>query len=610
MNSNLTGLLVQALTLWTALGAALVSYSQTNSLGRIGASVWRVGFIEQRALAESSGLAASPRYPGVFWSHNDNDYPGFLFAIDRQGHHLGAFELKGARLIDWEATAFDEAGSLYLADIGTNGIVRSHSAIHRVAEPHAPDRWGPLPVLQTWLIRFPGVREDCESFFVAGGYGYLIGKSPLRGRVSFYRFSLSDPSESILLERIGEIPAPGSVDDATLSADRQRLALITTKGLVVIYIDGDPLSAVSAPRRLIPFESSVLEGAAFVSDGVLVTGETPDVFLFTGSVVSGAPLIARELLDQSAFAGDSIVFSIEASGAGDLRYEWRFNGELLPGETGPSLSLANLTPANSGVYEATVLNGAGSAKSSASLSVTERRFDLRITEIMSSELPGSAPTADWWELTSFDTQEIDLGGWRFNDSIGGLADAYVIPSGVTIAPGESIVFVEDLTPDEFRAWWGAENFTPATKIYTYAGSALSFRATGDSLRLWDNKTGDDNAVFTRADFGAAQFGVSFGYDPRTEVFGANSELGVDGAFRAATGADIGSPGRIRGIVLEGSVTAGTFELKVRDLPGTPFILESSDNLASPQWRYEGEVEAPVVRPIQPNSARFFRLRKP
>src|SRR5688572_27195640 len=112
--------------LWLAVCGCLLTFSwaqTTNAPARLTAGIWRVGVLEQPALSESSGLAASRRYPEVFWTHNDTGgEPSFLFAINRRGEHLGGFEVKGARPIDWEAISADDAGNLYFADTGTNGL--------------------------------------------------------------------------------------------------------------------------------------------------------------------------------------------------------------------------------------------------------------------------------------------------------------------------------------------------------------------------------------------------------------------------------------------------------------------------------------------------------
>ena len=74
---------------------------------------------------------------------------------------------------------------------------------------------------------------------------------------------------------------------------------------------------------------------------------------------------------------------------------------------------------------------------------------LAITETMSSESTNLGPALvvqgpDFWELTNFGTNSIDLTGYIFNDSDairGGDADSTTL-SGVTIGPSESIILVQ------------------------------------------------------------------------------------------------------------------------------------------------------------------------
>src|SRR5688572_32868052 len=94
--------------------------------------VTQTGVMRHFAIAESSGLAASRRFPGVVWTHNDGGFQ-FLFAVNQAGKMLGAFQVVG-NLVDWEDIATDGAGNLYLADTGTNGMARTHVAVHRVKE--------------------------------------------------------------------------------------------------------------------------------------------------------------------------------------------------------------------------------------------------------------------------------------------------------------------------------------------------------------------------------------------------------------------------------------------------------------------------------------------
>src|SRR5688500_16509896 len=55
-------------------------------------------------LPEGSGLAASRRTEGRFWSHNDSG-DAVLFALDAQGQVTGRVQVTGASVQDWEAVA-------------------------------------------------------------------------------------------------------------------------------------------------------------------------------------------------------------------------------------------------------------------------------------------------------------------------------------------------------------------------------------------------------------------------------------------------------------------------------------------------------------------------
>src|SRR5687768_8112521 len=89
------------------LGLALEAAAQFDG-------VTQIGRMRHFAIAESSGLTVSRRYPGVIWTHNDGGFQ-FLFAVNRSGKFLGGFQVPG-NLVDWEDIAIDNGGNLYLAD--------------------------------------------------------------------------------------------------------------------------------------------------------------------------------------------------------------------------------------------------------------------------------------------------------------------------------------------------------------------------------------------------------------------------------------------------------------------------------------------------------------
>ena len=167
------------------------------------------------------------------------------------------------------------------------------------------------------------------------------------------------------------------------------------------------------------------------------------------------------------------------------------------------------------------------------------------------------------------------------------------------------------------------------QIISYSGSGLSFRITGDTLFFWDNLSTDPNDTVSRADFGIADTGVTFNYDPVVQLFGAKSVLGSNGVLRAASSSDIGSPGRITAPppdltpgtntppaqpVGVGSITGENMRIEFEAIGGFRYTLEVRDDLATGDWLPAGAtIDAATSGRTyfeipRTNATRFFRLR--
>ena len=75
------------------------------------------------------------------------------------------------------------------------------------------------------------------------------------------------------------------------------------------------------------------------------------------------PMITGQPQEIKAVIGDSATFTATASGTSPLHYQWKKDGVELPGQTSPTLTLANVRPADSGNYTVCVTNIAGLAMS-------------------------------------------------------------------------------------------------------------------------------------------------------------------------------------------------------------------------------------------------------
>jgi len=119
-------------------------------------------------VTESSGLAASHRQPGLFWTHNDSGSQSKLFAFDRTGRNSGACRLKLAAAIDWEDMAsFVQAGQarLIVADCGDNRAKRDSISLYVFDEPD-PQRSTDVDSYHELIVTYPDGACDCEAIAV------------------------------------------------------------------------------------------------------------------------------------------------------------------------------------------------------------------------------------------------------------------------------------------------------------------------------------------------------------------------------------------------------------------------------------------------------------
>lgn len=97
-------------------------------------------------------------------------------------------------------------------------------------------------------------------------------------------------------------------------------------------------------------------------------------FLVSGTIVGGTnpPAVTTQPLNQTVPAGTNASFTVVATGAAPLSYQWFFNTNTpLPGGAASTLNLTNVQSTNAGAYFVVVTNANGSITSSvATLTVT------------------------------------------------------------------------------------------------------------------------------------------------------------------------------------------------------------------------------------------------
>jgi hypothetical protein len=229
----------------------------------------RTGVFRSPKLAESSGVAASRRQPGVLWTLNDSGNEPWIFATDTLGRDLGTFRVTAADNLDWEAIALGACGRrecLYIADTGDNLESRGEVRIYRVPEPALPTGSPATPPAESLELRFPDGPRDVEAAFVGGdGTVFLISKGR-DGTVRGYRVPARAWGERgpVVAEALGGLPIEtrglgNLVTDAALSPAGDRVAIRT---YLAVF-----LFALTRRNTLLPL------GVACDAAGLQVQGE-------------------------------------------------------------------------------------------------------------------------------------------------------------------------------------------------------------------------------------------------------------------------------------------------------------------------------------------------
>ena len=198
-----------------------------------------VGHIEDTAITESSGLAASSTKPGSFWTHNDSGGRPFLFCIEGDGHSCGTVAVPGAGIFDWEDMARgpgpDSGVSyLYIGDIGDNTGTRESVVVYRVPEPADAIGQNATEIVLT----YPDGPHDAETLMVHPRTGdlYIVSK----GSDPIVYVARSPLSSSMTLEVAGRAKLPSLLPGPTggdIAPNGKRVVLSLYTGAVEFVLE-------------------------------------------------------------------------------------------------------------------------------------------------------------------------------------------------------------------------------------------------------------------------------------------------------------------------------------------------------------------------------------
>ncbi len=279
-----------------------------------------VGSLEAEDLDESSGLAASRRHPGVFWSHNDSGGDSVLFAFDDAGAHKGRVHIGQALAEDWEDLAMDGSGAIWVHDGGNNNNRRRNLTVYRVPEPETLH--GVTLADRAVRFRFPDQKAfpepgrmnfDSEAIFWDGDRLFLLSKHRSDTRTKLYRFPAGiqdDPTwdakamlvpgkkpDPVVLELLGDFEIGGNpknhggkVSAADLSRDGRRLAVLSYNAIFVFERPDGTANWLAGTHRRIDLEQTITmqcEAIAWDGEALLFTNEQRMVMRIANPVDPG-----------------------------------------------------------------------------------------------------------------------------------------------------------------------------------------------------------------------------------------------------------------------------------------------------------------------------------
>jgi hypothetical protein len=281
------------------LGGAPGAYAGTSAAGNGNPVV--VFTMRDGRIAESSGLVASRRHAGVYWTHNDSGDGPYVFAVSaKTGRTLARVRLAGVAARDMEAISMGPDGDVYVGDIGDNlNGAWPHVWIYRFPEPRTLS--AEMTVTPTvYTVQYADGPRNAEALMIdpRTGRAYIASKNENGGHLYAGPARLSASGTNVF-RRIADVPL--WITDGAFSPDGSRLVLRGYLGaLEYRWADGKPSHRTHLDVPLQPQGESV----AFTPDGTaLMMGSEGDDSEVWREPLTGAALPASVLRKEASTSG-------------------------------------------------------------------------------------------------------------------------------------------------------------------------------------------------------------------------------------------------------------------------------------------------------------------
>jgi hypothetical protein len=247
-------------------------------------------------------------------------------------------------------------------------------------------------ILDTYTMEFwawPTAGRDTTAEDTSGIYGnsnqrYAI--FPDNGKFGAVGSGVSVGTNGVSVFELGSAYLPALLVYDTVITNWTHVAVVYSSQQPSLYLNGVLVRTGLVSSRS-SYPSTCLGDAANLGFG-FYAGLLDEVSIYNRALTSAEiagifnagsagkcplpvpPFIVTQPTNQTVITGSTATFVVTAGGSLPLSYQWTFFGTNLPGQTGTSLTLANVQSNQSGLYAVQVTNAYGITNSSAILTVS------------------------------------------------------------------------------------------------------------------------------------------------------------------------------------------------------------------------------------------------
>lgn len=202
------------------------------------------------------------------------------------------------------------------------------------------------------------------------------------------------------------------------------------------FKDGSSLGGQTNTSLAIPNAQDINEGGYHV----VVTNQFGSATSVVATLtINVPPSITQQPQSLIVNAGDTATFTVMASGDGPLRYQWRFNGGNIAGETNDTLTIVNAQGGSAGSYSVRITNSVGNVTSGSAILTVVLPPVVTVSAPDPAAAESGANTGTFFVTRSYITNtpltvNFTLGGTAAAGDYAPISSPVTIPANLGFAP--------------------------------------------------------------------------------------------------------------------------------------------------------------------------------